>query len=126
MTQDIGHAWGGDLTIGATGDLETVSPPDSVSQRIIRRLLTNRGDYIWSLVYGAGLTKFLGQPIVMAQIMAEIRVQMLRETSVATYPCPIVSIASAGLDRPGVFKAEISYWIAQQAEPVNLSILETA
>ena len=52
---DINHLWGNDLAFSATGDLATADVPTLTQQRVLRRLLTNPGDYIWELDYGAGL-----------------------------------------------------------------------
>ena len=47
--------WGGDLSVGPGGDISVAPVEAEVEQRIIRRLLTNTGDYIWHISYGAGL-----------------------------------------------------------------------
>jgi len=44
---DISHLWGNDLTIGPTGDLAVASNDGLTQQRVLRRLLTSVGDYIW-------------------------------------------------------------------------------
>ena len=55
---DISHQWGSDLSIGPTGDFALVSGAILGQQRVLRRLLTNPGDYIWHPDYGAGLAEF--------------------------------------------------------------------
>ena len=52
-------------------------------QRVLRRLLTSPGDYIWQLDYGAGLARFIGQPVNPLQIKAVIRSQIFKEAAVA-------------------------------------------
>ena len=58
---DAFHQWGSDLATGSTGDISTISGQLLGQQRVLRRLLTNPGEYIWQLDYGAGLARFIGQ-----------------------------------------------------------------
>jgi phage baseplate assembly protein W len=88
---DISHAFGSDLALSATGDLLVVSGDALTQQRVLRRLLTNAGDYIWHLAYGAGLGQMVGQPANAAAIENIIRSQIFRESSVAQVPAPIVT-----------------------------------
>ena len=46
---DISHTFGADLSLSATGDLLCVTGDTLTQQRVLRRLLTNAGDYIWQL-----------------------------------------------------------------------------
>ncbi|MEE3500197.1 hypothetical protein [Acidiphilium acidophilum] len=52
---DAGLVFGGDLAIDAGGDLALAAGSALTEQRVLRRLLTNPGDYIWQLSFGAGL-----------------------------------------------------------------------
>ena len=61
-------------------------------QRVMRRLLTNPGDYIWQLDYGAGLARFIGQPASALQITAVIRSQIFKEAVVARNPEPVIGV----------------------------------
>ncbi len=61
-------------------------------QRVLRRLLTNPGDYIWQLDYGAGLARFIGQPANPLQIKAVIRSQIFKEAAVARQPEPVIDV----------------------------------
>ncbi len=54
---DLSHQWGDDLTVGPTGDMALVTGSVFGQQRVLRRLMTNPGDYIWQLDYGAGLAQ---------------------------------------------------------------------
>jgi hypothetical protein len=72
---DLSHQWASDLSIGPTGDLALASGSMLGQQRVLRRLMTNPGDYIWQLGYGAGLGQFIGQPTNASQIQAVIRSQ---------------------------------------------------
>jgi phage baseplate assembly protein W len=91
---DVAHVWGSDLQLSASGDLATVSDDAETQQRILHRLLTNAGDYIWELAYGAGLPVYVGQPINVDAIGAVIRQQMAYESTVATSPEPVVTALS--------------------------------
>jgi phage baseplate assembly protein W len=103
---DIWHQFGDDLAVGVTGDLVPVSGTALGQQRVLRRLLTNPGDYIWHPDYGAGLGQFVGLPAQTAQIRAVIRSQILREAAVAASPEPTVDVQS---DNTGTFTVNITY-----------------
>ena len=59
---DLAHEFGADLQAGPTGDLALADGAALGRQRVLRRLLTNPGDYIWHPTYGAGLARFVGHP----------------------------------------------------------------
>lgn len=88
---DLALQFGGDLSVGSTGDLALTDGSDLTEQRVLRRLLTNSGDYIWQLGYGAGLGQFVGQPGAPAAISGVARTQMLQEAAVARTPAPVVT-----------------------------------
>jgi hypothetical protein len=75
---DIAHQWGSDLMVGPTGDVAVAGPAAVGRQRLLRRLLTNPGEYIWQPDYGAGLSRFIGQPANALQIRAVIRSQIFK------------------------------------------------
>lgn len=89
---DISHQWGSDLMIGPTGDLASASGASLGQQRVLRRLLTSPGDYIWQPDYGAGLARFIGQPGNALVIRAAIRSQIFKESSVASTPEPVIDV----------------------------------
>ena len=95
---DAFHQWGSDLVPGPTGDIAVVSDAMLGRQRVLRRLLTNPGDYIWQLDYGAGLARFIGRPANALQITAVIRSQIFRESAVARNPEPTIGVQ---IDRAG-------------------------
>jgi phage baseplate assembly protein W len=103
---DISHTMGGDLSWGPTGDLAQVAAPDLTTERVLRRLLTNPGDYIWQLDYGGGLGRMIGIPANPPAIAGIIRSQMLQEASVANSPAPQTTV-SAGQN--GVVVATVQY-----------------
>jgi phage baseplate assembly protein W len=93
---DLSHEFGADLGVGAGGDLALAEGPALGRQRVLRRLLTNPGDYIWHPEYGAGLGRFVGQPAAAARIRAVVRSQILREPAVARSPEPSVEVTDTG------------------------------
>jgi len=115
---DIWHQWGSDLMVGPTGDLASVAGALLGRQRVLRRLLTNPGDYIWQLGYGAGLAQFVGRPANALQIRAVIRSQIFQETAVARMPEPVVEVAS---DDTGAVYVDIRYVDAVTGETQVLS-----
>ncbi len=90
---DLAHQWGSDLSLSSTGDLALSSDADLTRQRLLRRLLTNPGDYIWHLEYGAGLPSFVGQPGNPPGIASLVRGQIFQESGVATTPQPMINVA---------------------------------
>ena len=103
---DLAHQFGSDLSVGPTGDVATVSGSTLGQQRVLRRLLTNAGDYIWQLGYGAGIAQFVGQPADAMRIRAVIRSQIFKETAVARTPEPTIDVASDGA---GTVSVQVSY-----------------
>ena len=91
---DLEMTWSGDLSLSPTGDLATVSDPLLGTERVIRRLMTNPGDYIWNADYGAGLGQYVGRPIDVAAIEALVRMQMRLETAVAMTPEPVITVSA--------------------------------
>lgn len=91
---DLALTFGGDLSLDATGDLAVSAGTQLGQDRILRRLLTNPGAYLWWLPYGAGLARFLGQPTAPRRISAITRTQIALETSVASTPPPQITITT--------------------------------
>lgn len=92
---DLTHVWGNDLSFSPSGDLAVSDIPEVTTQRVLRRLLTNKNDYLWHLKYGAGLPAMVGQPVNVNAIRAIILGQMLREAGVAQIPPPQVTVSSS-------------------------------
>ena len=90
--------WGGDLAAGNTGDLSQSTGVALSQQRVLRRLLTNPGDYLWDPSYGAGLGRFVGAPTNMAAIRSAIRSQIFQEASVARLPEPFIDVQSSSAE----------------------------
>ena len=116
---DVAHRWGADLAPGPTGDIAVVSDAVLGTQRVLRRLLTNPGDYIWQLDYGAGLARFIGQPANSLQITAVIRSQIFKEATVARNPEPVIRVQ---VDRAGgTIYVDVRYVDAATGETQVLS-----
>jgi hypothetical protein len=115
---DIAQTWGSDLQVSASGDLLTADGTQLGQQRVLRRLLTNVGDYIWQLSYGAGLGGFVGSPVNAQQIQAIARQQMYREAVVARNPAPVITVNTT---TGGTVTLNIQYVDAPSNQPVVLS-----
>jgi hypothetical protein len=107
---DINHIIGADFALtsstAGTADVDTAIDPVEGQERVLRRLLTNPGDYVWQPAYGAGLAAYIGKPIVSGQINGVIRKQMRLEQVVVQSPPPTVSVNS---DKAGTTLASIQY-----------------
>lgn len=88
---DLALQFGGDLEISQTGDLAVVESSLLVQQRVMRRLLTNPGEYIWQINYGAGLGQFVGQTGNPNLVSGLIRKQLQLESRVAKDPAPSIT-----------------------------------
>jgi phage baseplate assembly protein W len=116
---DLDMSWSGDLSLTPTGDLATVDGPALGTERVLRRLMTNLGDYIWNPTYGAGLGQYVGQPIDPAAIQALILSQMQLESAVASVPEPIILVQS---DPTGQLYTQIRYADATTAQATALTV----
>jgi len=123
---DIAHQWGSDLTISSTGDLAVVSGASLAQQRILRRLLTSPGDYIWQLDYGAGLARFIGQPGNALQIRAVVRSQIFKEASVSRTPEPVIDVSFGPAGATGTVYVHIRYVDAVSGQTQLLSFSVSA
>ncbi|HEY7579412.1 MAG TPA: hypothetical protein VH855_17600 [Acetobacteraceae bacterium] len=118
---DTFHQWGSDLAVSATGDICTAAGSLLGQQRVLRRLLTNPGDYIWQLDYGAGLARFIGQPANPLQIKAVIRSQIFKEATVARQPEPLVEVQVAPGGASGTVYVYIRYFDTESGQTQVLS-----
>lgn len=114
---DLDQYFGADLSASATGDLQPASGTLRSQQRILRRLLTNPGDYIWNPEYGAGLPRRVGDTVDVPAIRALIRGQMMLEESVAATPPPEITVTPIA----GGVSCVIRYAEAASNAPVVLS-----
>jgi phage baseplate assembly protein W len=118
VKNDLFQQWGNDLAVDSRGDLQLSDGAIRSQQRVLRRLLTNPGDYIWQPSYGAGLAQFVGSPANPLQIEAIIRAQLQKEPAVAQTPAPTVTIS---YDTLGTISVMISYVDAASGQTELLS-----
>jgi hypothetical protein len=117
---DIAHVFGNDLQVSPTGDLATVQTGQpETQQRVLHRLLTNLGDYIWWLSYGAGLGKYVGASPPQKTIQGVIANQLALEATVAQNPAPVVTVTP---DAVGDLTATVTYADAQSGQSGVLSL----
>ncbi|WP_248769055.1 phage tail protein [Pseudomonas sp. MWU12-2345] len=115
--KDLNHYVGGDLSSSPTGDLSTVEGLDRGKQRVLRRLITNPGDYLFHPDYGAGLGRYVGALMNVPETISLIRSQILLEDCVSRSPKPVISV----LPSNDTLAVNISYTDSPTGEPVTLS-----
>jgi hypothetical protein len=123
---DIFHVWGSDLTASATGDIGIASGSTFGQQRVLRRLLTNPGDYIWHTDYGAGLASFLGKAPTETQIKATIRSQIFHEAAVARTPEPTIDVQVSPAGALSTIYVDIRYTDSESGEVQMLTFKVSA
>lgn len=94
LLNDLNHWVGGDVGTSATGDLGTANADTRTQQRIVRRLVTNPGEYIFHPDYGAGLPQKIGQTLDIQALRGLIRSQVRLEEGVAQTPEPQVDVSA--------------------------------
>jgi len=118
---DIDHVFGGDLAVSASGDLGAVSGSALGQQRVLRRLLTNPGDYIWALPYGAGLPSMIGMPVDAAAIAGLVRSQIFLESAVAQTPTPVIDVQADS----SIVSLQITYADATDTTTQSVGVVMT-
>lgn len=114
---DVSHNFGSDLVVSANGDLLTSDSLQLSQESVLRRLLTNPGDYIWEPDYGAGLPAMVGSPINVDTVNNIVLAQMLLEPSVVQFPVPKVTIQSI----PNGMFGNISYTETDSQKTATIS-----
>lgn len=114
---ELSQLVGADLTLSPSGDLAVSDGLTRSQERILRRLMTNPGDYIFHPEYGAGLPQFIGRPLSVAEARAVVRTQMLLEDSVARVPEPQVAVVAI----PNGLNVSTTYTDARSNAPAALS-----
>jgi hypothetical protein len=118
---DLYHYFGTDLTASAGGDLATATVLVRSQQRIVRRLLTNPGDYKWHPNYGAGLQQWIGRTADIPALTALVTGQVLLEPSVSRSSAPVVTISHIANADGGGFAIQIAYTYATTGQPTVLA-----
>jgi hypothetical protein len=103
--------WGGDLSVGSGGDINVTPVQANVQQRVVRRLLTNPGGYIWHTDYGAGLGGYVGEPYSPGNIEGVILNQLQLEPLVAATPAPIMQINQSAAGPASTTNVMVQYQI---------------
>jgi hypothetical protein len=121
---DIDHYWGSDISSTPAGDLAVVQTTKRGVQRVLRRLMTNPGEYIFHPTYGAGLPRKIGKLVNIPEITALIRSQMLLESVVARSPAPIVNVSIIPNSLGGGIAVAATYTDAYtgQTVPLNFNV----
>jgi hypothetical protein len=114
---DLAHVFGQDLQLSATGDLARVNRATRTDQRVLRRLLTNPGGYMFHANYGAGLPAKVGENLDIAKLRALIRGQMFLEAAVVRVPEPVITLNPIS----GGVAAQVQYLALPDKQPVSLS-----
>ncbi len=93
--QDAALMWSSDYIPGPTGDIGLLDGTLLGQQRVLRRLLTNPGDYLWQPDYGAGLGQFIGTPLDVLAVVSAIRREIFKEAAVSPLPEPLIEAVQA-------------------------------
>ena len=104
--------WGADLTVGASGDISVASVQAEVQQRLVRRLLTNPGDYVWHTEYGAGLGSYVGERYSPGFIEGAVLNQLQLEGLVAATPAPLVETSLSPTGPLSTISVAVRYRVA--------------
>lgn len=118
---EIKHEFGNDLSLNSVGDIEQSEGAELAAQSIIRRLLTNPGEYIWHPEYGAGIGRFVGENLSTAnfdEIKNTIVSQMLMEETVAKSPLPQITLQKIN---GTILLCDILYYDAVLKNPRTIS-----
>lgn len=117
---DLYNNFGEDIPLNPTNDLDRVSETLRSKQRVLRRLLTNPGDYIWHPDYGAGLPLYVGKPLnsdTESKIQSVILSQIFLEASVSKNPTPQISLQTSGQS----LLIRIDYTVNPYGDPTTLT-----
>ena len=116
---ELSHFMRADLQFSGTLDLAIAGAAERSKQRVLRRLLTNPGDYIWHPEYGAGLPRRIGDPLNVPELKALVVSQMFLEKGVARSPRPTVDVSEIG-DGTGRYVITVSYTDFETGQPAVL------
>jgi len=92
---DIHHIIGSDILLDKSNDLSFVFDTNETNQRIMRRLFTNKGTYIWNAKWGGSIPWKIGEMLsleVYREIVNEVTAAVLEDDDVAKDPPPEIKI----------------------------------
>lgn len=119
----LSHVVGGDLLLDATGSLAVVTGPDETTQRLIRRLCTPQGGYIWQPDFGCGLPQMVGTPMDETYARGLILQQLALDSGVDhTQPVSVVFTSP----NVGTYVCTIGYVAAITGEAISVEVPLTA
>jgi hypothetical protein len=121
---DIYQYFGNDIVMAANGDLQTIDGIEKGKQRILRRLMTIPGSYIFHVNYGAGLPLYVGEALtqdVYQKILGVILTQLQLEQAVSKETPPVVKLQAI----PDGLIVDISYTDAGTLTPQVLTFVAT-
>lgn len=121
---DLFQWYGNDFQVNVNGDLLSADGTTWTQQRIVRRLLTSQGTYLFHPEYGAGLGRFIGDnlsPDLFQEINNICVTQILLEKAVAKNPRPTVTPRILTILEMTVLNIAIQYYDLELQETVYLS-----
>jgi hypothetical protein len=114
---DISATFGGDLELAPNGSLKLVDGLLRGQQRVIRRLMTILGEYIWHIDYGASVPRRVGDTLDTTLIESVIRSQIHLEAVVAPSPVPAITVEPI----PSGVLVRIAYADASSGQQLELA-----
>ena len=114
---DLDHYIGGDIALSGTADLNVSTSLTASQQRVLRRLLTNPGDYPWHPDYGAGLAAEVGKLADERRIRGLILAHIFKESVVLQNPAPVITVTQI----QGGVSVRIQYADAQTGQLASLA-----
>lgn len=105
------------MAVSGTADLGVATGTTASQQRVLRRLLTNPGDYPWHPDYGAGLPAEVGKLADERRIRGLIQAQIFKEEAVLQNPPPVIAVTAIA----GGVAVRIQYTDAQTGQTAVLA-----
>jgi hypothetical protein len=116
---DLDHKYGSDLSISPPGSYSVVTGSNWSSQRVIRRLLTCKGDDPFNPDYGGNLSAQIGLQVDLNTIEGIVRRQMAEESAVDSSQPISVSVL---LDDTGAVYVSVEYIDADSGDDVSFNV----
>lgn len=114
---DVAQLWGNDLQLTPSGDVFMCDGDELTKERIIRRLMTLGGSYLWHQTYGAGVPQRIGDVLNTDLIKGVVTAQVRKEGTVAATPAPQITVIPI-LNGVSVW---IKYWSSITGQQVALT-----